>query len=493
MIIIKTTSSSQSWITYHVGIAGNTYYDYINDNDVFYNSGSTIWTNTSTTFRIPNEMSYNTNGVSYVVYLFAHDTATDGMIQCGSYTGNSSTNTPINLGWEPQYVMIKKALDPAANGASPWLMIDHMRGFGPTYDNALSPYTVNAEAGDVSIASGVVLTPTGFQLLNANGAMNINTDTYVYMAIRRPNKPPTSASQVFYVSAPAGGQSTEPAPFPVDLAITFDRTSGYPTFNSFFDRLRGNCNYLTPNSNNALETNNGNGVFFNTIQNGYTTGSWFTLGSVRYSFKRAPGFFDTVCYTGDGVDAVGGRSIKHNLGVKPELIFFKSRAGGDGTVYWRVWYKAFPGATAEYGRMWIGLSSAASLSENITTVTHSQITFNNWYSNSSGTTFVAHIFASVAGISKIGTYTGSASASVAVDCGFTGTARFVIIKRTDASGDWYVVDSVRGSSYYVLLNSATTEVNTSVLTFTTGGFTTTGPGTVTNATGTAKYLYYAIA
>jgi hypothetical protein len=36
-------------------------------------------------------------------------------------------------------------------------------------------------------------------------------------------------------------------------------------------------------------------------------------------------------------------------------------------------------------------------------------------------------------------------------------------------------------------------VNTSVVTLTTGGFTTAAPGAITNASGTANYVYFAIA
>jgi hypothetical protein len=53
---------------------------------------------------------------TYVAYLFAHDPlgpsgdGSDGLIACGSYTGNGSTDGPeIDLGWEPQWVLAKKS------------------------------------------------------------------------------------------------------------------------------------------------------------------------------------------------------------------------------------------------------------------------------------------------------------------------------------------------------------------------------------------------
>jgi hypothetical protein len=39
-------------------------------------------------------------------------------------------------------------------------------------------------------------------------------------------------------------------------------------------------------------------------------------------FRRAPGFFDVVAYTGNGV---AGRTVPHNLGVAPEMMIVKAR------------------------------------------------------------------------------------------------------------------------------------------------------------------------
>ena len=62
---------------------------------------------------------------------------------------------------------------------------------------------------------------------------------------------------------------------------------------------------------------------------------------------------------------------------------------------------------------------------------------------SSGESWIVFLFATLPGISKVGSYAGTGN-DINVDCGFTNGARFVLIKRTDTSGDWYVLDSVRG-------------------------------------------------
>ena len=79
-----------------------------------------------------------------------------------------------------------------------------------------------------------------------------------------------------------------------------------------------------------------------------------------------------------------------------------------------------------------------------------------------------------------------------MDCGFTSGARFVLLKRTDASGDWYVWDSERGivsgNDPYLLLNSTAAEVtNTDYIDPLASGFTITSNFTA------GDYIFYAIA
>jgi len=81
--------------------------------------------------------------------------------------------------------------------------------------------------------------------------------------------------------------------------------------------------------------------------------------------------------------------------------------------------------------------------------------------NAGANSYVAYLFATKAGISKVGNYTGTGT-TLAIDCGFTTGARFILIKRTNATGDWYVWDTVRGiiagNDPYLLLNSTAAEV-----------------------------------
>ena len=94
-------------------------------------------------------------------------------------------------------------------------------------------------------------------------------------------------------------------------------------------------------------------------------------------------------------------------------------------------------------------------------------------------------------------YTGT-GANLNVDCGFSAGARFILIRRTDASGDWYVWDSARGivagNDPYLLLNSTAAEVtNTDYIDPLASGFTVTSSAPAAlNASG-GTYIFLAIA
>jgi len=117
--------------------------------------------------------------------------------------------------------------------------------------------------------------------------------------------------------------------------------------------------------------------------------------------------------------------------------------------------------------------------------------------NTSNNNHIAYLFATVPGISKVGSYTGTGS-NVDVNCGFTSGARFVLVKRTDSTGDWYVWDSARGivagNDPYVLLNSNAAQVtSTDYIDPLSSGFTITSSAPAAlNASG-GNYLFLAIA
>ncbi len=170
-IIIKSTSTAgEYWAVYHRSI-GATKYLWLQDT-IAASTSSTYWNDTSPTssvFSVGNDGSVNGNGKTYVAYLFAHDaggfgaTGTDNVISCGSFTSSGSDIATIDLGYEPQLVIMK-----ASSTTGHWWMADNMRGFTVSGEQYLLANSSGAEASGTNIR----LTNTGFYQSNATAWSN---------------------------------------------------------------------------------------------------------------------------------------------------------------------------------------------------------------------------------------------------------------------------------------------------------------------------------
>jgi hypothetical protein len=209
---------------------------------------------------------------------------------------------------------------------------------------------------------------------------------------------------------------------------------------------------------------------------------------MAWMFKRAPGFMDVVAYTGTG----STQTINHNLGVVPELIIVKSRSYADE---WPVYSAALGNAN----HLTLNTTSAQAGSSaywDSTTPTASVFTVGaRGEVNTSSATYIAYLFATLDGISKVGSYTGTGS-PITVDCGFTSGARFILIKRTDSTGNWYVFDTLRGivagADSYLSLNTQDAEASTDAIDPDSSGFIVNAAGGGFNTSG-GEYIFLAIA
>lgn len=465
MVIIKKTSAASNWPVYHVS-TGLTFAGILNGPEVpgttAHSPVEAVSATTITLNRSASDLSSgtnpNANGVSYVAYLFANDSASSGIIKCGSFNGNYGQLVDVSLGWEPQFVMVK-AID---GGGGDWVTVDVMRGWtnqpnstNPHPDYALYPNKSNAESQAEQLGHPMA---TGFSFKCQNN--NATTGNYIYLAIRRPNKPPTSGTQVYTAIARTGtGTATTitGVGFAPDLVLNANRSSG-GGLKTWYDRLRGFARLLSTDSqaevNNptAITSFDMDGVSVGTDGSGDINQSSYL--NVNYFFRRAPGFMDIVCDTGTGTT----HSIAHNLTVAPEFIIRKSRSAA---TQWEVWHSGI----ANSEKLVLN-STAAKTSDtttwNSTTPTSSQFTVGTSTNvNGIGATYVTYLFATLPGISKVGTYTGN-DGTQTIPCGFTTSARFVLIKRSDNTGDWYIWDSARGivagNDPHVSLNTTAAEV-----------------------------------
>jgi len=367
-------------------------------------------------------------------------------------------------------------------------MLDNMRGFSQTTDAWLRANSSAAESTAYTIATP---TATGFVTDSTN--IIDPSSTYIYIAIRRgPMKTPTTGTSVLSVKLYAATTTSATVTHDVtfDAEINANRTVAIEKF-LFVDSLRGINGQALVSANSNIEASfptywsrqSQRTMYAPSAFDGWWASASGTNNHVSYGLVRAPGFFDVVCYTGTGTTA----SYNHNLGVTPELIIKKCRSA---TSDWAV----YSAALGSGYNLRLQLVNAAAVSGVWGAPTSTTFTTNN---DANTQTFVAYLFATVAGVSKVGSYTGTGTTNQ-INCGFTGGARFVLIKRTDSTGDWYVWDSARGivagNDPYLLLNSTAAEVTgTDYVDTYSAGFeiSSTAPAAI-NANG-GSFIFLAIA
>ena len=375
---------------------------------------------TNTPFDDPAAFKFGENGDQNV-------------IKCGSHSNSVTEDIRIYTGWEPQWVMTKNA-----SVSSNWAMFDCMRGIFVGSDGpSLVADSNAAENGVVGSNQFVIPHGDGFSLKYGGTAVNPgNGNNIIYIAIRRSDgycgKPPELGTDVFAMDT-GNGSSTIPAydsGFAVDYALTkLYASSQYWQSTS---RLTGTGN-LETNSSRAEESL-ANYIWDSNVGVHKNYGSTYQA----WMWKRHAGF-DVVTWEGDDTNAFR----RHNLGRTPEMIIFKNR---DDSRSWRVYHKGLNGGTnpEDYA---IALNSTSAEGSNTAymngtapTSTHF-VAGNDGDTNGSGDSYIALLFASVDGISKVGSYSGSTS-NLTLDLGFQ--PRLFICKQIDAGGSWVIFDSVRG-------------------------------------------------
>jgi hypothetical protein len=495
-IIIKRTDSTSDWIVASLTANNQDYYYNLRLNTTAAGSGpfnyrdSTTYPLTSTQFTtyIGGASGLtNTAGATYVAYLFAHNDGdgefgdgTQDIIKCGSYTGTGSSNF-IDLGFEPQWVLVKKT-----SGTAAWELSDNMRGLVGGYLTMLEP---NSSAAEVNAASTSAFSPnpTGMTIDGGGSSTNQSGQTYIYIAIRRgPMAVPTDATEVFGMDF---GGTTSPSPplwnsgFPVDMAFYKNKSN---TESFFISSRLTQGKHLKTDTTDA-EASAGSIVF--DYQNGYYNAGTTLSNYISWMWKRAPSFFDVVAYSGNGT---AGRTVSHNLGVAPEMMWIKKR---NSAYEWIVY------SPAGDGYLRLNTTEAYATSNvlwNATSPTSTEFTLGGYtHVNGSGDTYIAYLFASVDGVSKVGSYTGNGT-SQTIDCGFSSGARFVLIKRTSGPAGWFVFDTERGivagDDPYLFLNDNLEELTSlgDAIDPNSVGFDVVSSNADINGSG-ENYIFYAIA
>ena len=501
MIIVKRTDSTASWNVYHRGLNGGTnphqYGMNLNTTGAEFAS-SGYWNNTaptSTEFTVGTSSNANASGGTYVAYLFAHNDGdgefgdgTQDIIKCGSYTGTGAAGNEVDLGFEPQWLLVKRT-----DGAQEWYLFDVMRGLivdGPNYSPDAYLISNGADAENISFP---FFSPTATGFVSKGGNANNSGGTFIYIAIRRgPMAVPTDATDVFDVQTYTGNVTANrkfTTGFAIDTNLILERDGG----------LGGMGSRLIDGMHMTSSTDAGYDSLTDWIDYDYNDG--FELPTaygqsnsngdsyVTYSWQRRPNFFDVVAYTGTG----SARTVSHNLGVAPEMIWVKRRSSAED---WLVYHSSTGNEAGtglnETAATYTGVSAywnSTTPTDTVFTVgTHGRV-------NTNTETYIAYLFASVDGVSKVGSYTGTGAAQN-IDCGFSSGARFVLIKRTDSTSPWWLWDSERGivsgaEPFFDLNSNAGETTGIDWLDPYSLGFSL--PASGNNNVSSASYVFYAIA
>lgn len=417
------------------------------------------------------------------------------IIDTGSYTGSGDSDGPeINLGWEPQWILIK------GTNSTNWSIFDSMRGVATKThsstggDNYIHPDEASNETTNLE---RIEFTSTGFKLKDGGWINNANVQ-YVYMAIRRSDgnvgKPVEDPTKVF--AMPTGNGSGTIPNFTTNFVTDF-ATYRQPGSTHHWEqtaRLMG-TGYVYLNRNSSA--NHWDKFVFDSMI-GFQNWSGHGSNYQAWAWKRHAGF-DVQVYDGKGALSAP-RVFDHNLGKPPEMIWVKNCSS---SYSWTVWHKDLSSGGAAAAPWYLVLDGTDAQtangdifggSGNALPTDMKWTTGGNAAINENGSKHLAVLFASVAGISKCGSYTGS-SYDVTVTTGFT--PRFLIVKKINAGAHWHVFDSVRsmgssGNDGRLILNenyaqdSSKDYVNTTA----TGFVMKAGADGDTNAAG-GEYIYYA--
>ena len=267
-----------------------------------------------------------------------------------------------------------------------------------------------------------------------------------------------------------------------------DPASSLSSFDSDGFTLAGNSAFNPSGTNNVISYN---------WKAGTSSGLDFTAGDITpsaYSINTTSGI-GIYKYTGPGT--VGGDTIAHNLGATPKLVMVK-RLSADYA--WAVQHADI--TSTKIFNLNENYAEASNDAFNDTGATSTLITLgSSTYTNAAAgsSVYVCYAFAPVKGYSAFGTYVGNASNSGPF-C-YTGfRPAFVLIKRTDSTGAWYMYDNRRegynGVSGYLQANSSSAEDSASAgnfgFDFYANGFQMKGVYATVNANN-GNYIYAAFA
>ena len=419
---------------------------------------------------------------------------------------NDIRGEEINLGWQPQALMYRRVRDPFGNADDGhWYIIDTLRGWAMApLDYNGKALRLNESNAEQTISNGIYVGTKGFGVPNGGYFPHGGDgDKFIYMAIRnRGMRLPVNGLQVYKADNYASGQAQALHPkhyghtgtyydgtnlntWEVDLFWEFNEYNNYKYWrtrymmnnNSFNGSQTSNVPQVSLSSTDCFGTNRGiypeasssstqtykKFHFFKVHRKVFDMGMYSNIRSSESSMN-ASGTGGSWTDTSSTEAMYNGTKIKHNLEAVPEMIWikrlFKNNAtyGGQDDMF--VWHKdqksIYSGGNTGLDTVYETRMNGAehhgyNVIDHTTTgamtdehfVVSSNTAVNDLYSNI-GNRYWFHYWAwaSLDGVSKVGSFTGDTTNGVTVNCGFQ--PRFIMMENSNPS--------FGGNSYWVVFS-----------------------------------------
>ncbi|MDP2103795.1 MAG: hypothetical protein Q8K26_02645, partial [Candidatus Gracilibacteria bacterium] len=217
----------------------------------------------------------------------------------------------------------------------------------------------------------------------------------------------------------------------------------YADFHTLYDTIRGATKSVSSEQTTAEVTRSNALTAF--TSNGFSLGGDTVVNYgghplVAWNWKKGttPGF-DIVSYTGSSSNT----TIAHGLNTAPKMIIVKGRTNlSASTMQWDVWHTSLAGTELvvlnSTGAKYTQTNVWNSTAPGINTFSLGNAAAVNYLNDN----YIAYLWSEVPGFSKFGSYTGNGSS----DGPFVYTGfrpRYVMVKRSDISGNWAILDTDR--------------------------------------------------
>ena len=430
-------------------------------------------------------------------------TSTGGTSTVALYSTAASTSQAVTTGltYGFRFNATTGAFDYTTNGSS-FTSIATGLTSGPYffYVSTAASTTASLNAGQRPFS---YTPPSGFVALNT---YNLSTPTILNGAAQMAATLYTGTLLSNAISNAVNSVSFQP-----DFVWIKSRSAA--TDNKLTDVVRGVTKGLVSNSTAAETTDTqgltafssggftvGTNTDYNNLAATYVAWQWKangagvsnTSGSITSTVSaNTTAGVSVVTFTGTGSNATVG----HGLGVAPSMVIVKDRTAARTGFQWPVWHTSLGGGTKALFLNVTDATATDTVYWNSTVPTSSVFSVGTWGGvNYSGDNFVAYCFSAVADYSAFGSYTGNGSTDGPfVYLGFR--PRWVMVKRTDSTSDFYIWDTARDTYNVVtatlLADTSGAETSATSIDNFSNGFKCRS-ATVVNASG-GTYIYMAFA